>query len=135
MEIRICFPNSGKFGEITNSCNYKSKSWKLSLNKNYIALSASGWLGKIINIIWKCSKEINHHYNDCISSRHFQFCKQGWGFGRPKLVLDRTGGFYRLKLSESVQNCLKVSETVQNFQIRYFENLSVFNCYTFYKQH
>ena len=33
---------------------------------------------------------------------------QGWGFGRRKLVLDRTGGFYRLKLSESVQ---KLSES------------------------
>ena len=61
--------------------------------------------------------------------------KQGWGFGHTKLVLDRTGGFYRLKLSESVQNCLKVFETVQNSQIRYIENLSVFNCYTLYKQY
>lgn len=27
--------------------------------------------------------------------------KQGWSFGRPKLVLDRTGGFYRPKVSKT----------------------------------
>ena len=33
----------------------------------------------------------------------------GWGFGRPKLVLDRKDGFYHPKLSESVRNCPKLS--------------------------